>query len=40
MNNLKKTERMVEHGLTDELGQQIRMETGYNKCFGGVVGDG
>lgn len=25
-------------GLTDELGQQIKMETGYDKCFGGTAG--
>ena len=31
---------MVEDGLTDELGQQIKRETEHNKCFTGVVGTG
>lgn len=38
MNNLENTERMIVCGLADELGQQIKMETGYHKHFGGVVG--
>lgn len=40
MYNLKKTKRIAVYGLTDELDQWRKMETGCDKCFGGVVGGG